>query len=187
MQEREPTFAGAYPSSSGGRQPVAKQHSAVPDDPQGEASPTVLGTCLPSTRRSSEIQISGMLALPPAHNAYIKLTTQPSRVHPSTPGKAALQLPLSDYLGGRPGRLGSEGLGGGRGGSRRRRRSQGAGGLAGRLDGRVAVDVEPGAAGKEHDVVRQVEDGGDGGEGEEQEDDGPCFRSGQRREVRREV
>lgn len=37
------------------------------------------------------------------------------------------------------------------------------------------MDVEPGAAGEEHDVVRQVEDGGDGGEGEEEEDDGPCF------------
>lgn len=45
--------------------------------------------------------------------------------------------------------------------------------LAGDLERRVAVDVEPGAAGEEEDVVGEVEDGGDGSEGEEEEDDGP--------------
>lgn len=44
------------------------------------------------------------------------------------------------------------------------------------LERAVAVDVEPGAADEEHDVVWQVEDGGEGGEGGEEEDDGPCLR-----------
>lgn len=51
---------------------------------------------------------------------------------------------------------------------------EGEGGLLGDLEGRVAVDVEPGAAGEEEDVVGQVEGGGDGDQGEEEEDEGPC-------------
>lgn len=46
-----------------------------------------------------------------------------------------------------------------------------------RLEG-VAVDVEPGAAEDEFQVLGQVEDGRDEGEGEEQEEDRVCFEVG---------
>lgn len=38
----------------------------------------------------------------------------------------------------------------------------------------LPVDVVPGAAAQEGDVVRQVEAGGDKGQAEEEEDDGAC-------------
>lgn len=60
---------------------------------------------------------------------------------------------------------------------------QGAGRLLGHLERAVAVDVEPGAADEEHDVMGQVEDGGDGGEREEEEDDGPCWRGEKKRQT----
>lgn len=69
-----------------------------------------------------------------------------------------------------PGGLGADEDLGGRGGVL----DEGARRLLGDLEGRVAVDVEPGAAGEEEDVVGEVEDGGDGGQGEEEEDEGPC-------------